>query len=232
MTAIRTARARARAEIRAEILAIANTHLAQHGPAGLSLRAVARDLNIVPSAVYRYFDNRDSLLTALIVQSYDSLGDATDAAIAAVPNSDPLRQWLAGAHAVRAWAFAHPHEYALLFGSPVPGYQAPDDTIGPGTRVPFALASIAARAHELGLLHPDQAVLSEQTRADLDVLGSIVEHPVSTNAIFWMTVAWTQLFGLVTFELFGQTKGMVSNGEQFFADAVLNLAARLGLSGP
>lgn len=127
-TVPRTARDRARAEITAEILDAARQHLAREGAAALSLRAVARDVGMVSSAVYRYVPNRDALLTMLIIDAYDSLGAVVEKAESAVAREERLGRFLAICHAVRGWALAHPHEYALIYGTPVPGYAAPEDT--------------------------------------------------------------------------------------------------------
>ena len=129
------ARERARAEVRAAILDTAGSHVAAHGASALSLRAVARDLGMVSSAIYRYFPARDDLLTALIVEAYDSLGAHTEAAVDATRGLPPAQRWVEAALAIREWATTQPHAYALLYGTPVPGYAAPDDTVVPGTRV-------------------------------------------------------------------------------------------------
>lgn len=117
-------RARVRASMIEEIKAVARRHLASDG-ANLSLRAVARDLGMVSSAIYRYFPSRDELLTALILEAYDALGDAVEAADAGVDRADLRGRWHAACRAARAWALAHPAEYALLYGSPVPGTRPP-----------------------------------------------------------------------------------------------------------
>ena len=124
-------RARVRAELTREIAEVARRHLASDGAAALSLRAVARELGMASSAVYRYFPSRDDLLTALIIDAYDALGEAAEKADAERPRADLLGRWQAACAAVRAWALDHPHEYALVYGSPVPGYAAPEATIGP-----------------------------------------------------------------------------------------------------
>ena len=87
---------------------------------------------MVSSAIYRYFPSRDDLLTALIVDGYNAIGEVAEQADAACPAGEYTGRWLAVCRAVRDWALAHPHEYALVYGSPVPGYQAPQQTIGPG----------------------------------------------------------------------------------------------------
>ena len=115
------ARARARMEVTAAIKEEARRQLAAEGAARLSLRAVARSLGMVSSALYRYFPSRDDLLTALIIDAYDSLGEAAEAANERVADAEPLERWTAVAEAVRLWALEHPHEYALIYGSPRAG---------------------------------------------------------------------------------------------------------------
>ena len=122
MNASRTARERVREELTREIAEIARSQLATEGAAGLSLRAVAREMGMVSSAIYRYFPSRDDLLTALIIDGYNAIGLAAEQADAACPPGDYTERWLAICRAVRDWALAHPHEYALVYGSPVPGY--------------------------------------------------------------------------------------------------------------
>src|ERR687897_3790536 len=146
-----TPRARAREQTMRDIVRIGRAHLATEGAAALSLRAVARDLGIVSSAVYRYVASRDELLTLLVVDGYDELGDAVDAALSRVDDTDHAARLVAIGRAVRAWALAEPATYALLFGSPVPGYEAPAErTTGPGTRVVTALVRLWEEAYAAG----------------------------------------------------------------------------------
>src|SRR5688500_12015353 len=128
-----SARDRVRTEVTAEITTAARRQLAEVGAAGLSLRALARQLTLVSSAVYRYFPSRADLLTRLIIDGYDDLGAAAEAADD--PSRAPGERWLTVCRAVRHWAQQHPHEYALLYGSPVPGYRAPKDTVPAASRV-------------------------------------------------------------------------------------------------
>lgn len=217
-------RARARAALVAEITAAARRQLAVDGASGLSLRAIARELGMVSSAIYRYFPSRDDLLTALIIEAYDSIGAAAEAADAAVADRDDVRgRWRAVARAVRSWAKANPHEYALVYGSPVPGYRAPQDTVGPATRVSLTLAAILRDARRGAPPRDDaSAVFSAE------VLGALGE-PDDALAVRALT-AWSSLFGLVSFELFGQLVGAVDDTDAFFARAVDELAAFSGVS--
>src|SRR3954449_2734805 len=109
-------RARVRAEMTDEIKELARRHLATDG-ANLSLRAVARDLGMVSSAVYRYFPSRDELLTALIVETYDTIGDLAEQAHARSiqAGDDHGRRWSTVCRSVRAWAIDHPREWALVY---------------------------------------------------------------------------------------------------------------------
>ena len=143
---LRAARERTRAEITRQILDAARRHLATEGASGLSLRAIARELGASSSAVYRYVASRDDLLTRLIVAAYDALGAAAETAEAAVARDDLAGRWSAVCGAVRAWALANPNEYALIYGTPVPGYTAPPATIAPAARVSSVLLGILADA--------------------------------------------------------------------------------------
>jgi len=231
-----TARERARAELTREIKEEARRQLAQTGATGLSLRAVARELGMVSSALYRYFPSRDDLLTALIIDAYDALGDVAEAAIAA--DASPRVRWLAACHAIRGWALAHPHEYALIYGSPVPGYRAPQATVGPASRVPLAFMGVLRDAVAAGELPADGhgggaverlgGALADQAAA---VSAALETAPaVPPEAVVRAVIAWTQLFGMISFELFGQLVGSFEPADAFFDYAVAQLAAFAGLA--
>lgn len=248
MTGIQGARERARGEITAAIKDEARRQLAEGGAAKLSLRAVARRLGMVSSALYRYFPGRDDLLTALITDSYDALGAAAEAALAdsTAQGDSHLARWQAVCRAVRAWALAHPHEYALIYGSPVPGYAAPDSTTGPAARAALTLVAVAADAHAAGALRvsgpdgsadgplhpgtphppPAPAAVIEDARALTERLG--VALPASAMAE--LAAAWAQLFGLLSFELFGQLERVIDARDAFFDHAATGLARQVGLA--
>lgn len=230
MSAIKGARERARDEVTAAIKEEARRQLAREGAAKLSLRAVARELGMVSSALYRYFPSRDELLTALIIDAYDALGEAAEAALTATVDGEPAQRWRAVCRAVRAWALAHPHEYALIYGSPVPGYQAPQATTGPAARVGLALIAILRDAHEAGDLRETvgpaaPAPVRDDARRLADELG--VDLPAPTLA--GLTATWAQLFGLVNFEVFGQFNHVVEARDEFFDQATSGLARQVGL---
>src|SRR5262249_8457126 len=165
----RTARERARAEITREILEAGRRHLVTEGAAGLSLRAIARDLGMVSSAVYRYVASRDDLLTLLLVDAYSELADGVDRAAAA---GGPWRhQPLAMASRARAWAADQPARWALLSGSPVPGYHPPRErTVGPGTRVVGALFAAIEAAIAAGDIPQANVAAAQPLSSDFDRL--------------------------------------------------------------
>jgi AcrR family transcriptional regulator len=236
----RTARERARAELTREIKEGARRQLADTGADGISLRAVARELGMASSALYRYFPSRDDLLTALIIDAYDAVGEAAEQAIAVgKPDESWGRdRWLAACHAIRGWALAHPHEYALIYGSPVPGYRAPEATIGPAARVPLAFVGVLAAATEAGELGDDAgAHAGPDTAADAladgladqaAALSAALASPVAPDALVRGVIAWTQLFGMISWELFGQFVGSFEPADALFAHAADQLATFVG----
>lgn len=243
MNASRTARERVRAELVREITEIARRHLATDGAAGLSLRAVAREMGMVSSAIYRYFPSRDELLTTLIIDGYNALGAAVEQADAASPREDHAGRWLAACRAVRAWALAHPHEYALVYGSPVPGYRAPERTIAPASRAAAVFGRIIADAHRAAarastdaataspaaagapgaLVGVPEAFVPDAARLREAILDGVPDH-VAAAAL----IAWSGLFGLVSFELFGQFENVVTDRAAFFDYAAASLGRLIG----
>ena len=189
-----------------DIVRIGRRHLATDGGAALSLRAVARDLGVVSSAVYRYVASRDELLTLLVVDGYDELGDAVDAALERVDRADHAGRMVAIGRTVRAWALAEPATYALLFGSPVPGYEAPaEQTTGPGTRVIRRLVEVWEDAWRAGVLvAPEDPVAPRRLSRDLARIRREMGLSAPESAIARGMFAWAALFGCVSWEVFGQ----------------------------
>ncbi|MEV5895287.1 TetR/AcrR family transcriptional regulator [Nonomuraea fuscirosea] len=229
MTASRTARERVRAELTREITDIARRRLATEGAGGLSLRAVAREMGMVSSAIYRYFPSRDDLLTTLIIDGYNALGEAVEQAEAAAPRADHLGRWLAACHGVRDWAVAHPHEYALIYGSPVPGYQAPQDTIPARVRDLTVLAGIVRDAWQAGAVRAPEAGAPEELEQDAAGLRELM--PGVPDAVIWRAVtAWTAMYGWVNFEVFGQFNNTIEHRRTAFGHSMLTMAETMGLA--
>jgi AcrR family transcriptional regulator len=236
----RTARARVRDELTREITDVARRHLAEQGSAALSLRAIARELGMVSSAIYRYFPSRDELLTALIVDAYSAAGAAAEQAEAAVARDDVLGRWLAVAHATRIWAVTHPQEYALIFGSPIPGYRAPQDTIDPAARIPLLMLGILrdaatqspATGHRprTAERRTEQAPLPEPVQRDLLELAGQLGSGLSPRHLARAVMAWTQLIGSISFELFGHLHNVIVSYDDYFDFQMRCIAADLALT--
>jgi AcrR family transcriptional regulator len=233
----------------AEIKAVARRHLETEG-ANLSLRAVARDMGMVSSALYRYFASRDELLTALIMDGYNALGEATEAGDAAVAERTDLRsRWLAAARAIRDWALARPAEYALLFGSPVPGYAAPQDTIAAAARTPAVLVGILADGFAAGVLPAragpgsgrsvgsgrspgsgrEAGQLADALSADLARVRDQISPGLPEDLLLLGMTSWLQLFGIVSFELFGQFNNVIDARAEFFDQQMRLMSDLIGL---
>jgi AcrR family transcriptional regulator len=242
MPAPRTARERVREELTAEILAVARTHLAREGPAGLSLRSIARDLEIAPSALYRYFDGRDALITALILAAFESLATEAERAAEAAAKAaakataksggSDAERFLAVPRALRRWALARPHEWGLVFGTPVPGYEAPQDTIGPYARVAAAMARPVVEAEEAGRLRPDHGGRSvpDALRAAVAPVTEGLLPGLPPGTVVRVVQAWAAILGTISLEVFGHWRNTVLDTGEFFESTVRDAAETLGLS--
>lgn len=201
-----TRRERVRAATINEIKTIARQHMAENGAAALSLRAISREMGMTSPALYRYFANRDALVTALIVDAYNAIADALEAARDACKEDDYVGQLAAVAYAYRDWAVTNPQEYALIFGTPIPAYEAPYEVTGP----------IAARSMmvSLGIL----TAMKKSETADFSTIQAAITPAVQKElqpwadkmqfsgdlAILYLAISnWSKIHGLVSLEIFG-----------------------------
>ena len=234
MSLPRTARQRVHQEVSAEILAVARVHLARDGAAGLSLRSVARDVDMVPSALYRYYPGRDALLSALILSAYGSLADEAERAADATGASgaSDAARWVAVPRAMRRWALGHPHEWSLIFGTPVPGYQAPADTVVPYARVAAALVRPMLEAKAAGRLADPGSfgdVSDRLARAVLPVIDGLLPD-LAPAMVVRALQAWATLIGAISLELFGHWNNTILDPEAFFEETIASMASHIGLS--
>jgi AcrR family transcriptional regulator len=184
------------------IITVAWKQIGESGAASLSLRAIARELNITAPAIYNYYPSRDDLVTTLIIQAYTDFGDAQMSAVQAVSEDDPVGRLLASGRAYRAWALTYPERFHLIFGTPIPGYVAPEEkTLPVAARSMTALLGALEALHNQGRLrmlprqeiNPEQQVLMEERRqmggeGDLDLLALAV-------------LVWSRVHGFVALEI-------------------------------
>ncbi|MCU1497123.1 MAG: TetR family transcriptional regulator [Acidimicrobiales bacterium] len=200
----------------ADIKAIARRHLAERGADGLSLRAVARELGVVSSAVYRYVASRDQLLTLLIVDAFEAVGEAAEQAAADREGGFEAR-WGRVCHAVRDWARAHPQDYALVYGTPIPGYEAPVDTVSPALRVTLAAMRVVADGvadGEVGTSPQDK--VPRAVHADFSTLRRLLDLALPDEVVGRSLAAWNWLLGHVSYELFGHLHGGITDHDSYF----------------
>lgn len=227
VSAPRTARERARAELTAEIVETARTHLAAEGAAGLSLRAVARDLGMVSSAIYRYFPSRDDLLTQLIIDAYNALGEATEAAESEMKRSDLRGRWFAIVHGARGWALQNPQQWSLIYGSPVPGYVAPPDTVGPASRTTGLLIAILADLHVRGDVAARRVPRS--VHAALAPVRTAMPPEVTDDLVVRGLMAWTAMVGTISLEINGQFHNVIADMDEYYDHVMERTAEALEL---
>ena len=220
-----------------EIKAVARAQMAAEGTAGVTLRAIAREMGMTAPALYRYFGSRDELVTALVADAYNALADAMEAAVDAVDAVDPGRhaeRVRVAFGAFRTWGLQHPTEYALIFGSPIPGYVAPEATRPAGLRYTDLLGRLLAEAHADGVLDPARIdlrvppTLTRQVEAFQRRRGG-PELPAPVLA--FGLGAWARVHGLVTLEVFGHLAPAIGDGAALFEQELEAIIRQSGLSG-
>lgn len=219
-----TPREIARTETLGRIKEIALAQLATGSADQLSLRGIAREIDLVPSAIYRYFDSRDALVTDLIIDAYSDLAAAIERATAS--RRTPRRAWLAGATALREWAIAGPHRFLLLYGTPIPGYQAPATTIAPAA----AVARAFLRPLSDSTPPPDGGHgIPKALGGQLKTMAGALELALDPATTLAATGAFARAIGLITMELGGQFVGTFEPADQLYAALLARDADALGL---
>ncbi|PSJ29719.1 TetR family transcriptional regulator [Streptosporangium nondiastaticum] len=207
--------------------------LADLGAGGLSLEAVAAAGGLAVAEVETVFPHRDDLLTALLIDAYNESGAAMEEAdrAAADSNASAGTRLLAATRALRQWSVANPAVFALVYGSPVPGYHAPEDTVPPASRTPAVLAGILRSALESGELTPPRRAVPGPPliRPEATALfGGLPPEPF-TDVIERGIVLWSNLVGLLVFEVFSRTHDSVRDQSSFFDFAIAVSAENVGI---
>ncbi|TQF02948.1 TetR/AcrR family transcriptional regulator [Kitasatospora acidiphila] len=209
-----TPRQRYRAQVRDEVKKHAWEQIATAGASALSLNAIAKQMGMSGPALYRYFANRDELITELIRDAYQSLADTFHARAATGADLADL------AHALRAWALADPQRYLLIYGTPVPGYQAPEDTARTADEVMSVLLDACAAD---GLPELPQSMFQPHL-ADQPAWGG--QGSAASSARHRALVFWTRLHGVLSLELAGHFSGMGFDPAQLYAAEAAAITGR------
>ncbi|MFI5764982.1 TetR/AcrR family transcriptional regulator [Streptomyces sp. NPDC051563] len=214
----------------------ARVQLVKLGGGGLSLDSVAQDCGRTVTEVRALFPDRDELLTALVVDAYDASGAAMEQAdeAAAGVGATAGARLLAVTRALRQWSFDHPAEFTLIYGSPVPGYHAPQDTVLPASRTPGVLARIVGAALAGGELTPPRRAVPGPPLllpAAVEAFGGLPPEPFP-DVIERGIVLWSSLIGLLVFQVFSRTHDSVRDEAAFFDYAIAVAAEGIGLVVP
>jgi AcrR family transcriptional regulator len=212
-----------REQIEARIIELGRQQLVDRGAAGLSVRAIARDLGMVSSAVYRYVSSRDEMLTLLLVDAYADLADTVDHARESVGElwSDDV---IAISRATRQWAVAHPARWALLYGSPVPGYHAPPERTQPvGTRVVAAFFDAVAAGIATGDIRLTDTVAPQPMSSDFERIRQEFGFPGDDQVVAKCFLLWAGVLGAISLEVFGQYGADTVTDPEAVFDAQLRL---------
>lgn len=205
-------RARMRQQTEAQLQAAALEEVRAKGGAGLSLRAVARRMGMSPAGLYRYVDSREGLLTWLIAAGFDDLADALEAADRAA-GDDVAERLRAVSLAYRAWSVEHPNEFGLLFGDPIPGYEAPagGPTVEAMRRVGVAFAGPFLVAEASGRLRVPPAYDVPELAGPLAAMSDL-GHDLATPVAVLFLLTWGRLHGQTSLEVFGQHRWLFPDG--------------------
>jgi len=214
-----TRRERVRAATIDEIKEAALRQIAGEGPAALSIRGVARAIGMSPAGLYRYYDGLDGLITELIADAYHDLADhVTEATAGGSPPRDRLR---AGMLAYRRWCIDHPNRFLLIFGSPIPGYVAPEGgpTVEANRRVGAAFFAVAAEAWAVGEFDPPPLRRSVEPGEELLAaeLGAPGFPPAGVAALL---STWAHFHGMVTLEVLNQLDWIYPDPGRFYAGEI------------
>lgn len=220
MTIPKTRREAAREATYAEIKQIARQQMAEKGASALSLNAIAREMRMTTPALYRYFANRDALVTELVVEAYQSLGDVLETAVSKQQHQSYRTRFLAMGSAYRNWALAHPQDYTLIYGTPIPNYHAPRErTVEPASRVLTLFGLLFGEAHRAGKLtipNSYQQVTPKLQQLIETLLKEIPEDGVSVGLFILTILVWSRLNAVVWSAMYGHfPPGLADSGELF-----------------
>lgn len=228
-----TRRERLRQETSQAIKDTARRLMAAHGTAGLSLRAIAREMGMSAAALYHYFPSLDDLITLLIAENFNALADAlerardTSRARAGVERLEDVLM------AYRAWAVEHPVDFQLIYGNPIPGYVAPREVTVPAAVRGFSvIVGLIQQLIETGEIRPQPPYdrVPPEVEAHMRALIARDGYPASPQALYLGVVGWTALHGILMLELFNHLQPVIGDVETYYRDQVRRLLITIGLN--
>ncbi len=236
-------RDRLRAATSQEIIQTARRLLIEQGSAAVSLRAIAREMGMTAPGLYRYFASHETLIQHVVADIFTELSDHVEAAVRSTladnAGSATAESTAAGlitaCRAFRGWAVAHPAEFAMIFGSPLPGVDIyPDD---PLTECGFRFGSIFLRLFgDLWMIRPFEVPADDQLdpslREQLTRYRALISADLPLGVLQTFLRCWVLLYGTVSLEVFGHLRFALEDSAPMFELMLTDLAAGLGLGYP
>ncbi len=211
---------------------VARAQMREEGSASISLRAIARELDITAPALYRYYPDRDALITDLIVDAFNALADAVEAAEQAQPPADYAERMYAAINAYRTWAVEHPTDFLLIYGTPIPGYVAPREQTVPAvqrTFVPFVRILFEADQAGVLTLPAEDEVDDPAMRAHFEALARTDDVPISYRQVSIAIDVWHRLYGLIMLQILAHSPATVGDVEAYYRLKVRHMLKDMNL---
>ncbi len=228
-----TRRERLRENTREEIKSIARKHMQEQGTAAISLRAIARDMGLTVTALYRYYPSHDDLVTALIVDAFNALADTMEQADSSQPRERYAERLMAVMLAYREWAMQNSGDFQLIYGNPIPGYHAPSEVTVPAVVRGFrVVVGILAEAMANGELQPSDEYqqLPPHVSAYMTELIERDGYNIPLQPMYLGVSGWVKMHGMIMLELFHHTPSVVGDPEEFYRFEINNILKSAGLS--
>ncbi|MBX3063791.1 MAG: TetR/AcrR family transcriptional regulator [Anaerolineae bacterium] len=225
-----TRRERLREATREEIKATARQQMREKGTAGLSLRGIAAEMGFSVTAIYRYYDSLDDLITALIVDAFDAQSEAMEQAAAKFPPTRYVDRLLAIMESYRNWALENSTDFQLIYGNPIPGYHAPREiTVPKAASGMYLVGQIMADAIDAGQLTVPKDYA--QSAAEIDSgLETLPDAPKSI--LYAVLTARFQMHGFVMLEIHGHNVGTIADADAIYRHLCLTFLSTMGLKSP
>ena len=201
-----------------QIKTIARRQMAEYGTAGLSLRGIARELGVTAPAIYNYFSRLEDLITALIVDTFTDFAEAMEAAEAAAPDC-LYDQVMALCLACRQWAMEHPVDFQLIYGNPIPGYQAPEDLTIPLARRPFlGMFRSFIQAYQSGeLVIPAEYEAVPPAMRDGSAAWQAASGIELPHALLGLLMSgWSRIYGMIALEMYHHVQPLVGDAAALY----------------
>lgn len=201
------------------IKATARDLMAEHGTAGISMRAIARKLDMTAPALYYYFKNMDDLITALLLDAFNGMAQAIEGVQQTHANATPYEQLVESLMAYRKWAVEHKTEFQLAFGNPIPGYEAPRElTVPAAVRSQVALGFAIGKVLETDVEIPEHyATLPPHIEKQFKIIAQNAgEEDFPLIGVSLTISLWSDVQGLILMELIDHLPATVIYMDDWF----------------